>query len=136
MSVAPTNNSTITLGGDISENAVGSALSLDDAGTLILSGSNGYTGGTYVNAGTLVVENSDGIPNGSSLTVGDGAATLFAAPEGGGVVLGGVELAAASGNSAEAPSRCPEPGMLSLLLAAVCSAAACRRFSKRSRSAR
>ena len=43
LSVAPTANSTLTLSGDISESVTGSALSLDDAGTLILSGSNGYT---------------------------------------------------------------------------------------------
>ena len=67
----------------------GLGLSLNDAGTLILSGSNGYTGGTNVNAGTLLVENPDGIPNGSSLTVGAGAASLFASPAAGGVVLGG-----------------------------------------------
>ena len=100
LSVAPTATSTLTLSGDISESTVGSALSLDDAGTLILSGSNGYTGGTNVNAGTLVVENVNGIPNGSNLTVGAGAASLFGSPAAGGVVLGGAEVAATGGNSA------------------------------------
>ena len=136
LSVAPTAGSTITLSGDISESVAGSALSLDDAGTLILSGSNGYTGGTDVNAGTLVVENPTALSNGSSLTVGAGAASLFAAPAAGGVVLGGVELAAVSGNSSAAPPAVPEPATLALLLAALGSAAACRRFSKQSRIAR
>ncbi len=108
LSVAPTANSTLTLSGDISESVTGSALSLDDAGTLILSGSNGYTGGTDVNAGTLVVQNPNGIPNGSSLTVGAGAATLFGSPAGGSVVFGGgAEVVVAGGNSAAALLRCP-----------------------------
>ncbi len=109
LSVAPTATSTLTLGGDISESVTGSALSLNDAGTLILSGSNGYTGGTNVNAGTLLVENPDGIPNGSSLTVGAGAASLFASPAAGGVVLGGAEVVVAGGNFAAGPAAVPEP---------------------------
>jgi autotransporter-associated beta strand protein len=143
--VASTANSTLTLSGDISESTVGSALSLDDAGTLILSGSNGYTGGTFVKAGTLVVENPNGIPNGSSLTVGAGAASLFAGTmsgtmdswswsAAGGSVVFGAEVVVASGNSA-APSAVPEPGALVLLLAALGSVAACRRFSRRSKIA-
>ncbi len=145
LSVAPTANSTLTLSGDISESTVGSALSLDDAGTLILSGSNGYTGGTFVKAGTLVVENPNGIPNGSRLTVGAGAASLFAGTmsgtmdswswsAAGGSVVFGAEVVVASGNSA-APSAVPEPGALVLLLAALGSVAACRRFSRRSKIA-
>ena len=105
-------------------------MSLDDAGMLILSGSNGYTGGTFVNAGTLVVENPNGIPNGSSLTVG-GAASLFASPAGGSVVFGGAEVIVAGGNSAAAPSAVPEPGTLALLLAGLAIAALCRRIRRR-----
>ena len=123
------------MSGDIGESVTGSAFSLDDAGTLILSGSNGYTGGTFVNAGTLVVENPNGIPNGSSLTVGAGAATLFGSPAGGSVVFGGgAEVVVASGNSVAAPSAVPEPGALMLLLAALGCAAACRRFRDGRRS--
>ena len=80
LSVAPRPLRRSRLSGDISESMTGSALSLDDAGTLILSGSNGYTGGTFVNAGTLVVENPNGIPNGSSLTVGRGRHRSSRAP--------------------------------------------------------
>ncbi len=114
LNISPSANSTLTLGGEISESTVGSALSLDDAGTLILSGSNGYTGGTFVNAGTLVVQQPNGLPNGSSLTVGAGAAALFAdtmsgtmdpsswSPGGG----QGGEQGAGSGE----PAAVPEPG--------------------------
>ena len=84
---------------------------------LILSGSNGYTGGTFVNAGTLVVENPNGIPNGSSLTVGTGAASLFGSP-----AAGGLESAVpSSGSSLAAPSAVPEPDTLALLLAGMAS---------------
>ena len=135
LSVAPTATSTLTLSGDIGESVTGSALSLDDAGTLILSGSNGYTGGTFVNAGTLVVENPTALPNGSSLTVGAGAASLFGSPAGGSIVLGGAEVVVAGGgNSAAAPSAVPEPGTLALLLAGLASAALYRRLGRRSKA--
>ena len=113
-------------------------MSLDDAGTLILSGSNGYSEGTLVNAGTLIVENPNGIPNGSSLTVGAGAASLFAAPVAEGMVLGGLEVPAAAvgGSSAAATSPVPEPGTLVLLVAAVAGAALCRRSGRRKTGAR
>ena len=134
LSVAPTAGSTLTLSGDIGQNT-NSALSLDDAGTLILSGSNGYSEGTLVNAGALVVENPNGIPNGSSLTVGAGAASLFGAPAAGGVVLGGAEIVVAGGNSASAPPAVPEPGTLALLLAAAAGAALYSRTGRRSKTA-
>ena len=128
LNVAPSAGSTLTLSGDIGESVTGSSLSLDDAGTLILTGSDGYTGGTFVNAGTLLVQNPNAIPQGSSLSVGAGAASLFAGTmhpwsAAGGVVPGGGDVAAASGNSAGAPPAVPEPGTLALLLAGLGSAA-------------
>jgi autotransporter-associated beta strand protein len=51
----------------------------DTGGTVILSGSNSYTGGTAVTAGTLIVESANALPEGSSLTVGAGAASMFGA---------------------------------------------------------
>ena len=41
-------------------------------GTLVLSGSNHYSGGTFVNAGMLVVASNTAFPDGTSLTVGAG----------------------------------------------------------------
>ena len=59
--------------------AIGGGGSLTQAGkgSLILGGSNAYTGGTYVAAGTLFVTNSDALPSGTSLTVGAGGTFVF-----------------------------------------------------------
>jgi len=46
-------------------------------GTLILSGTNGYTGGTNAAAGTLVVTTSTAIADGSSLIIGAGGTFVF-----------------------------------------------------------
>ena len=54
-----------------------SAITVDGAGTVVLSGSNSYSGGTTVSAGTLLVTQSDAIAAGTSLTIGAGAASLF-----------------------------------------------------------
>ncbi len=45
-------------------------------GTLVLSGSNSYSGGTTVSGGTLQIVNPASLPDGS-LSVGNGAALLF-----------------------------------------------------------
>ena len=46
------------------------------SGTLILSGSNSYTGGTNVEAGILQVTNAEALPAGASLIVGARLPTL------------------------------------------------------------
>ena len=122
LDISPSPGALLLIGGNISQSVAGSSLTLDNAGTLILSGSDGYTGGTLVTAGTLDVTAVNGLPNGGALTVGAGAGSLFASPAAGGVVLGGVQVATAGyplgGNSAAAPVAVPEPGTLALLLAA------------------
>ncbi len=76
-------------------------------GTVILSGSNTYTGGTFVSAGSLIVANNGALPDGSSLTVG--SALLFAPV-----------IPAPPATNAEAV---PEPGTLVTFAALVCGAA-------------
>jgi len=75
------------------------------SGTLILSGSNTYTGGTTVNAGTLIVVSNTALPDGTSLTVGPGATFVFDPS------LAGTPAAASS------IATVPEPGTLMLLVA-------------------
>ena len=88
------------------------------AGSLTLSGTNSYDGGTVVNGGTLIVANSLAIQDGSSLYVGDPAAlaTLgYPAP----VV------------PAAAIASVPEPGTLTLLAAVLGGALVYRRMRRR-----
>jgi autotransporter-associated beta strand protein len=73
------NASQVVQSGAISASLAGAAeLLKDTSGTVTLSGSNSYTGGTLVSAGTLIVSNSSALPSGGSLTVGAGANSIFA----------------------------------------------------------
>jgi fibronectin-binding autotransporter adhesin len=68
---------TVTLSGSMSGPG---SLTLDDSlgnGTLILTASNTYTGGTYVDAGTLIITNNTALPDGTNLTVGTNATLIF-----------------------------------------------------------
>ena len=98
-------------------------------GTLILSGSNTYGGGTDVASGTLIAMNSASIPSGTSLIVGSGGAFTFAPA---------TTLAPAASHVASASlmvSPVPEPGTIALLLAALtvcCGYRIARRGNKQS----
>ena len=80
------------------------------SGTLVLSGTNSYMGGTTVNSGTLIATNSHAIADGTSLSVGDpGLLSMLPAP-----VVPSAAVAAAAPASI---SPVPEPGTLALLAA-------------------
>ena len=117
LSIQPTAGMTLNILGNISEMSVGSgSLSLDGPGTLILGGSDSYTGGTTLTAGTLIATSSSSLAAGTNLTVGGGSTFIFdpsqsAAPAAG----GGATLAAAP---AGAVAAVPEPGTLALFGAA------------------
>jgi fibronectin-binding autotransporter adhesin len=117
-------SSVLNITGNISDDGNQRSLILDGDGTgqLFLSGVNNYTGSTIVNAGTLIVDSPTALPDGSSLTVGQGASSLFAP------AAGPAATALAGGASAV-----PEPGTLMLLLAALWNAAIYRRFSRRTK---
>jgi autotransporter-associated beta strand protein len=51
-------------------------------GTLVLSGTDTYSGGTIVTAGTLIAASENAIANGTNLTVGTGAPVAFTPPIG------------------------------------------------------
>jgi autotransporter-associated beta strand protein len=106
--LAVAQSSVTTFGGTIANGPTNVlALSVTGPGTLYLSGTNTYSGGTTVNGGSLVVTNNAALADGSSLTVGN--ASLFSAP----VVPSPVASAAA------VPiSPVPEPNTLGLLAAA------------------
>jgi autotransporter-associated beta strand protein len=102
----------------------GSVLTKTTDGILVLSGSNGYQGGTIVSNGTLILTNNAAIADGTNLTIGNPSA--FAAP----VVpspVAGIQTA----SSAATIAPVPEPGTLVLLAAgAICAAAVARRRKK------
>jgi autotransporter-associated beta strand protein len=95
----------ITDSGSISGS--GMALMKTGTGTLVLSGTNTYSGGTIVAAGKLMVTKPYAILDGSNLTIGANALTVFGAPT--------VGAPAVSGDSA--PQPVPEPGALAILAA-------------------
>jgi len=99
-------------------------------GNLILSGSNNSFGGTVVESGLLTVTTIGALPTNESLEIDAGGTFVFdpdAAQNSDSLpALSGGATAPAAGLAAV-----PEPGTLVLLLAALWSAAACRRFSKR-----
>jgi rhamnogalacturonan endolyase len=55
----------------------GAALTKTGDGSLYLSGTNSYNGGTVVSAGALIVSAASALPSGSSLTVGASVAQFF-----------------------------------------------------------
>ena len=85
----------------------------DGTGTLILSGTNDYTGGTVVNSGILDITSSYALPNETSLTVGAGAIFIF---DGSNTSGGNTSGSYAIGNSSQyAGSAVPEPTSVALL---------------------
>lgn len=64
-------NASLTLSGTISETGAARSLSKTGSGTLVLSGSNSYTGGTSVTAGTLTFGNGS-LGNSGAVTVNGG----------------------------------------------------------------
>jgi autotransporter-associated beta strand protein len=77
-SVSITGGGSLGISGNIGDNSTGQSLTLagDGTGTLVLSGTNSFSGGTTVTDGTLIVANNQALLDGSSLTVGN--ASLFA----------------------------------------------------------
>jgi autotransporter-associated beta strand protein len=113
---AGNNGASTTFSGEL--NGAGS-LDKIGGGTLILSGSDSYTGGTMVDGGTLSVASPYALPSGTSLTVGARGGLLFE-PSAAGLAASQVETVAAV----------PEPETWVLLAAGLGSAAACRGFRR------
>ncbi len=96
---APASGTQLTIMSEIT--GIG-AISLTDAGTLVLSGTNTYGGGTIVEAGRMVVNSPTALPPGGSLSVGPDADFMFAS-------------VAAAPQAGGAPALAPEPSTLALL---------------------
>ena len=117
-----TNPWTLSFGtaSSITDNGAGLSLTMGGSGgMLILSGTNNYSGGTFLEAGTLIATNPAAIADGTNLTVGNAAPFAPVTPE----------LAVRSLTA----SPVPEPGTLALLSVAICGAAVNRRLRSRRR---
>lgn len=104
----------LSIAGDISDGTAAHGIAMDGPGTLILSGSDSYTGGTTVDAGTLIAASAAALPDGTSLTVGADAASLFTSSTASSSLAGGEPLDA---STAPAFTSVPEPCTLVLLAA-------------------
>jgi autotransporter-associated beta strand protein len=146
-----TNGQSVTFGTAIQ--GAGTSLTLIDStgsGSLTLTASNTYSGGTTVASGTLVAENAAAIPSGSLLEIDAGGSLVLgmtgsAYIEGSGQIAGsplgsqaagasgGVMAPAVGGPQAGAPLHAvPEPGTAALLAAAAaCGLAIARRMKEK-----
>jgi autotransporter-associated beta strand protein len=71
LSVSAETASLLTISGNIGQSGGAWSLTLSGGGELVLSGTDSYTGGTFVKSGTLVVTNANAIEDGMSLIVGN-----------------------------------------------------------------
>jgi autotransporter-associated beta strand protein/parallel beta-helix repeat protein len=71
----------VTIAGSIGESGGSFGLTKTGAGTLNLSGTNSYSGGTVVNDGTLVIASAGALPDGANLTIGAGGIAVFGASQ-------------------------------------------------------
>ena len=127
LDITATGNSILAISGNIADDSnSGSILanersltltSADGTGELILSGTNNYAGGTFVQSGTLILTNNEALAEGSSLTIGD--ASAFTSD-------GGATSAVAASSGLNEPlaafpaiTPVPEPGTLVLVVAGV-----------------
>jgi autotransporter-associated beta strand protein len=135
LAVSASSNGLLTISGNILDDSNSGSIpanarsltltSADGTGELILSGTNSYAGGTFVESGTLVLTNNEALAAGSSLTIGD--ASAFA----GGLTGAGSDTGSVSSGLSSpladheymvpAPSitPVPEPGTLVLVAAGV-----------------
>jgi autotransporter-associated beta strand protein len=103
--LATSQSTTTTFGGTIADGASPVALALTGAGALVLSGTNTYSGGTFLDNGTLIATNAGAIADGTSLTVGDASAFPAAI----------VAPSEPSTSASPVIAPVPEPGALALL---------------------
>jgi autotransporter-associated beta strand protein len=75
--VAAAGGTSLTISDPISESGGSHAVTLSGSGSLVLSGSNSYTGGTTVDGGTLILTNPSAIAANTSLTIGAGGILIF-----------------------------------------------------------
>lgn len=109
-----------TFSGNISDGSGGLSLTIAGPGELVLTGTNGYSGGTTVNGGMLVVADPAAIQSDTNLYVGDPTSLLQFSPL--------IPAESSPGAIAHAAAAAvPEPGTLALVAAACMAGIGARR---------
>jgi autotransporter-associated beta strand protein len=108
LAVAGVPGSTLTLAGPVTEINAGTSLNFSGGGTLVLSGSDSYSGGTTVNSGTLGVTSSQALPTTGVLVVGRNGYVVL------GNTLGAAAIVAASPLASESISLAATPALSSV----------------------
>ncbi len=111
----------LTIAGDIRDGAAPHGIEKDGPGTLVLSGSNTYTGGTEVYGGTLVIASAESVAAGTDLNVGAGCSLYF------GVQAYSTGSGPATVALTTAATAVPEPGTFLLVAAGALTATRLRR---------
>jgi autotransporter-associated beta strand protein len=126
LAVSASNYGQLTISGNIADDSLTTSesrsltlVSADGTGELILSGTDSYAGGTFVQSGTSILTNDEALAVGSSLTIGD--ASAFSAGPGGAGSDAGAVSSRLDRPLAASPSitPVPEPGTLVLVVAGV-----------------
>jgi autotransporter-associated beta strand protein len=98
-------------------------------GTLVLAGTNSYSGDTLVAGGTLIAANVEALADGANITVGDAAA--FAAADAPSAASAAAALRSVAAGLPTEPlgaiTPVPEPGTIALLAAGAMLLAICKR---------
>jgi autotransporter-associated beta strand protein len=105
--------------GAASSSGISGATSLvkTNAGTVIISSTNTYTGGTFVNGGSLVFSNGTAIPASGTLTLNNtGAVAVTSASSLPNVLVNGTNSITGNGNSGTGIATLNDPGTLTLFV--------------------
>jgi autotransporter-associated beta strand protein len=108
LSISVGSGAIAAISGPISENGGSHSLTLSGSGTLILSGSNDYSGGTTVTGGTLNVNSAQALPTTGMLVVGRNGRVVL------GNITGAAEMVAASPLTSESISLASTPAVSSI----------------------
>jgi autotransporter-associated beta strand protein len=100
--------SKLAISGPVTQVNTGTSLNLGGSGTLVLSGSDSYSGGTTVNSGTLDVNSAQALPRSGMLVVGRSGRVVL------GNITGAAEMVAASPLTSESISLASVPAVSSV----------------------
>jgi autotransporter-associated beta strand protein len=100
--------SKLAISGPVTQVNAGTSLSLSGSGTLVLSGSDSYSGGTTVNSGTLDVNSAQALPTTGVVVVGRNGRVVL------GNITGAAEMIAASPLTSESISLASVPAVSSV----------------------